>query len=335
MSLRSDSLRSWSPIRCWPAILLLLVTGLSCDRNARAKQLRQHYQCEASYSKCAQLIVVARIKSRRDTGFSEPKARADFSGPDRLSLFEVAVEVENVLKGEFPGKTLTYYFYGHPLNIPLVGVSPHEPESGERYVLALTYDAGTLRTVVDYVDWPHHRMFSGSHAATFIRPQWTVGERIARVILTPGAGVVDDDLAQHVDRACQRAESEGGPLLTMELLKSLLEYSGCNTRSSACLLLAQRYPGHDSCLARVVLDSCLADVWERALYLNLNIPQWLAHAKERDASLAAQLAEGTVPGTNLEDPWYLQRLEILKEHPDPHVAARAALLQKVPHSKQQ
>jgi hypothetical protein len=252
------------------------------------------------------------------------KELEDFPGPDRVSLFEVEAEVENVLKGTFLGSALTYYFYGQPLNMPLIADRPHQPDPGERYVLALTYDHETIRTVVDYESWPHELVYSGYHPIGFSQPQWTVGERIARILLTPGSGMVDHEFAVHLGRAADRAASEAGPLLTVELLRSALAYSGCETRTAACLYLAQRYPGEEACLTRVVADNCLGNLQDIFL---VDVQHWLAAADQRAEAVARQIRDGGIPGVHSDWPWRQQSLELLVAHPDRRVssAARAAL----------
>ncbi|MGC9973485.1 MAG: hypothetical protein ABSE56_23160 [Bryobacteraceae bacterium] len=157
------------------ACLCGLWVGSCSFERGHPPQLQQVYRCEGSHEDCASLIVVAKTKSLRDTGQSQELAkdngRIETNGPTRTSLYEVEADVENVLKGSLKGRTVKYYFWGHPLGEPIIGFVPFFPAPGERHVLELRQEGDVLRTVIDYFGAPDDRVLTGFHAPEFVRPE--------------------------------------------------------------------------------------------------------------------------------------------------------------------
>ncbi|MGC9973486.1 MAG: hypothetical protein ABSE56_23165 [Bryobacteraceae bacterium] len=155
-------------------------------------------------------------------------------------------------------------------------------------------------------------------------------ERIARVILLPGQGAEDAELAQRLDTISNHAEYLVGPWETMQLLKSILAYPGCAVRSSACLVLAQKYPGQDSCLTRVRDDSCIGSLGRGSLFLAPDIVEWRAEADTRARKLAEEINRDAIPDYGprfSRERMREEHLRIFAMHPDERVssAARRAL----------
>jgi len=306
---------------CW------MVLALSGCR-AEPPLLAQEYSCKGSYEACSSLIVVATVTHLRATGRT-----ADLSadnhivvGGGRTWLFEVKAGVEDVLKGSVSRGDIIFYFYGSPLDEATIGSQVFLPKIGQRYVLKLRDEAGTLRTVVDWAEWPHDQVYSGYHSPSFLDPRWTVEESIARILLVPGNEFERLTYAGKMDRAASLAEGLVGPLKAMQILQSLLERPECEIRTAACIVLAQYYPGHDDCLPAAARDHCLIGATS-SVTLGLDIPGWLARADERARRLVSKISDSEVPSRDGPPEYRRQFLEILASHPDKRVAiaARAAL----------
>ena len=299
------------------------LTGGGCRRWQNLPQLEQRYQCATSFNECSPLIVVATNRKVVYTGRSVVMAPNKMGvvhnpPPMRVWLFEATADVENVLKGSLAQHEITYYFYGMPLGEAFVGQPTHYPGPGERYILLLRSEKGVLRTVIDYTDSPHTGIYTGSHAPEFLRPEWPLEERMARLMLQPGKAPNVVELAQDLLTMKNRAAALVGLSKTMDILEADLASPICEVRSVACLLLARDYPGHDSCLAAVERDDCLRTVQGEAAFLSLNIRRWRADTERRDRDLLARIAN---------DEFREDFLRICLLQPDPRIssAARQAL----------
>jgi hypothetical protein len=304
--------------------VFLTVAACSCGNYGPA--LTPNYHCSGTYESCSSLIVVAKlnaIRSTRRTAEIGPSSGI-VKGFSRMTLFEVKAEIENVLKGTLSRSSITFYYYGIPQDEGTVGSQAFLPDVGSRYVLYLREDNGVIRTVIDWAGWPHKRVFAGYHPPGFVNSGWAVRERVARIILAPGEGFDHVKYAQNLDRAASQSESLIGPMKTKDMLESLLTRHECVIRSAACLVLAQSYPGHDSCLLATEHDHCLGNLGT-SVTLGLDIPRWLANAEERAKRLVLDIEDPTIPIRDGPPEYRKEFLEILATHPDRRVSTAARL----------
>jgi hypothetical protein len=113
-----------------------------------------------------------------------------------------------------------------------------------------------------------------------------------------------------------------GPTKTMQILQSLLTRPECEIRSSACVVLAQYYPGNDACLSEVVRDHCLAGL-AVSVTLGLDVQRWQSEADKRAERLVSDINNTRVPLHDGSPEYRRQFLEILASHPDKRVSAAA------------
>lgn len=162
-------------------------------------------------------------------------------GPERegWSLVKMDIAVENVLRGDLPGREAVFYFW-HDGRSANAG-STHEHE---RCVFFLTFDHGVLRAVRD--EWLSQiEVSSGRHRNLPLSPSSPLEERIAVMLLTPGEAVDATTFGQRLDSGF--AERQLGDWRAAKLLKKLLTDPHREIRVAACEELTRTYWGQDSC----------------------------------------------------------------------------------------
>jgi hypothetical protein len=110
----------------------------------------------------------------------------------------------------------------------------------QRRIFFAVHEGGRYRAVGDYLDyteWVH----SGKHAFTTPLFEGDAGQMIARVLLTPGRGIDEEEFAGFLVSAKVAAEAFSTPSLTIRLLIDLTSKSSSIVRSEACRILRVHY----------------------------------------------------------------------------------------------
>ena len=194
----------------------------------------------------APYVVVAKIVRADPQGPRQPAFRG---GPKDLQLVKFVANVENVIKGELPDKTIGFFFFVN------LGLKPrYYLDPGRRYIVSLRREGGILRSWAD-ASQLMIEVFSGSHAQKDLplappprEPVSNIPERlppdvgpeatIAYILLTPGA---DCDLNMYAENLFRVRNRYGDRRYVNRLLKQLERHPHRKLRESACLAEADEF----------------------------------------------------------------------------------------------
>lgn len=170
-------------------------------------------------------------------------------GPRTLQLVRFVANVENMIKGDLPTKTITFFFFAKLDQNP-----PYFLDPGKRYIVSLRNEGGVLRSWADASQlkiWVH----SGSHNQKDLPLDLGPAATIAYILLTPGADCDLREFGNTVGWASYSASySYGDPAYLNERLKELQRSPDRALRDSACLATATMFWIRPKCLERA-LDS--------------------------------------------------------------------------------
>jgi hypothetical protein len=195
----------------------------------------------------ANLIVVGVVEGEQAV---RKVAGTKKTGP--LELRAVDVRTEGVIKGEFSGDHLRFYYY-QMTGGAWDGPAPNIVSPGERGIFYLLTDGGALRATTDAF-LSHTRLDTGKHSISTDVNESRVREAIARLVLMPGEGA---DLGRYLE-SMHRSESLAIALVDREkvgrMLQSLLSNPTAEIRARACIGLAE-FPLNDKgCLQEIIRD---------------------------------------------------------------------------------
>ncbi|MGD0869843.1 MAG: hypothetical protein ABSB88_09855 [Bryobacteraceae bacterium] len=188
----------------------------------------------------APCVAVVKITSANLQGPREPF----FQGaPKTLQLVKFVANVENVIKGDLPGKEIAFFFFAKADQNPTYYLDP-----GKRYIVSLRNEGGVWRSFADATQlkiWVR----SGSHNQKDLPLELGPEATIAYIQLTPGA---DCDL--HDFGMALGWPRYGDPRYVNQRLKELELSPNRELRDSACLETATMFWHRPKCLEQV-LDS--------------------------------------------------------------------------------
>ena len=154
---------------------------------------------------------------------------------DHWQLMRARATVENVLRGQVPGDTISFYYY---LYRGGVTGNWNSLDEGRRYLFLLDRERGVLRAAIDHwrTGWA---IQSGRHADP---PQdQSVAETFALWRLTPGSEVNERHFAQSLREASATGQWYLGRVRTLRLLHELTEHESALVRQHARLTLLDHF----------------------------------------------------------------------------------------------
>ena len=192
---------------------------------------------ETSFWLSAPNIAVVKVLSNKPIG---RLYRARSGQKPELQLFEISVEVENVLQGEDLGESTSFYFFRQRFTRGRYDFDP-----GERYIVFLRKDGEVLRTMTDlwYYFLP---VGSGRHETDKLPSTPNLETKIAYILLTPGSGFNSKAFEQNVDAAVRW---RGQEKYKVSLLSQLLTNPDRSLRDQVCVILAVDFWIMPDCLA--------------------------------------------------------------------------------------
>jgi hypothetical protein len=170
-----------------------------------------------------------------------------------MRLVEVEADVENELAGSLGAPVVRFYFF---VNVP----SEHgytSPrfwlEQGKRYIVFLREESGVLRTMFDLQE-RSFRVYGGTHTNKELASLGTVGERIAVILLSPGAGYDPEAFAWGMATNVRKLRFVAPGAQVPLLLRGLATSPDRVVRESACIALSDEFRFTDPCLALLSQD---------------------------------------------------------------------------------
>ncbi len=165
------------------------------------------------------------------------------SGPRSLQLVKFTASVENVIKGDLPDHTVSFFFF---VNVDLKPSYSLDP--GKRYIVSLRREGGILRSFAD-ASQLEIEVHSGSHRQKDLPLDLGLETTIAYLLLTPGA---DFDAAAFENFLGWPPYGEPGYI--NQRLKELTSHPDRSVRDQACIKSAEIFWHRPECLKRC-LDS--------------------------------------------------------------------------------
>ena len=166
-------------------------------------------------------------------------------GPKTLQLVKFTANVENVIKGDLPDKTISFFFYVKTDGKPYYYLDP-----GKRYIISLRREGDVLRSFADGTQlriWVH----SGFHNQKDLPVNLGPARTIAYILLTPG---VDCDLKEFAQFLAFPDYDYREPAYLNDRLKELQLSSNRMLRDAACLAAARIFSYRPECIKQC-LDS--------------------------------------------------------------------------------
>lgn len=153
-------------------------------------------------------------------------------GPKVLQLIRFSANVENVIKGNLPEKTITFFFFVKTDQNPYYYLYPRK-----RYIVSLRNEGGVLRSWAD-ASQLDIEVFSGAHNQKDLPLDLGPEATIAYILLTPG---IDCDLNEFSHTL--RWPLYGDPSYVNQRLAQLQLSSNAVLRNSGCLTAAIIFSG--------------------------------------------------------------------------------------------
>ncbi len=184
----------------------------------------------------AEIVVVARVAGFRGVGAPRPSTAL----PRMLiECAEITGDVENVLKGDYTGRTIRFFYYLYSSrNRVDLGPPRYVPAEGQRRVFFLVREGSSLRSVGDVRDYTL-KVSSGFHRSSSL-DGLSFGQRLASVLLTPGEGYHSRDFAISLGQAEYVSDRVAGSRYTDELLERLESGADPSLSQEARGLMADR-----------------------------------------------------------------------------------------------
>ena len=160
-------------------------------------------------------------------------------GPKTLQLVNFTANVENVIKGDLPDKTISFFFF-----VKTDGKPHYYLDPGKRYIVSLRREGSVLRSFADATQlciWVH----SGYHNQKDLPVDLGPARTIAYMLLTPGA---DCDLKEFAQFLAFPDYDYREPAYLNERLKELQLSSSRMLRDAACLTTARVFGFRPGCL---------------------------------------------------------------------------------------
>lgn len=186
-----------------------------------------------------------------------PKGSALAEGPGQpiqVRLFELTVDIENVIRGDVRVRNIRVYRYGHELG-QLPGHIPVQPFfPGERRVFCLLPEGVDYREVEDIVAGSFV-VASGAHPQRD-REKKSVLQQIAEVLLLPGVGFDEGHYARSIDvSTSSRVLPMVGYERTVGLLRNVMASTPATVAAEACLALYALHPFGDDCVQKLLHEA--------------------------------------------------------------------------------
>lgn len=178
--------------------------------------------------------------------------RADLEGSRRpiypggsrsLQLVKFTAYVENVIKGDLPEQTVSFFFF---VNVDLKPRYYLDP--GKRYIVSLRREGGVLRSFAD-ASQLEIEVHSGLHGQKDLPLDLGLETTIAYILLTPGA-----DFDPVAFENFLGWPPYGEPGYIYQRLKELTSHPDRSVREQACIKSAEMFWHRPECLKRC-LDS--------------------------------------------------------------------------------
>lgn len=178
-----------------------------------------------------------------------PEVRSPDQPEYPLRLERVTVQVEKVVKGMIRSSPIVFYRYGWPDNRAMVGPwSIIRP--GQRYLFFLDLEDSTPRSLTDL--YPAElEVLSGKHVRNRTTVETNVDQTIAEILLTPGEDLNPEAFAQGLWKTSVVTIDLVGRAGTLRLLKTLLASKQSTIGQQACLVIAERFYGQESCISEL------------------------------------------------------------------------------------
>jgi hypothetical protein len=169
------------------------------------------------------------------------KARPAARMPEILvQPVKIVVDVENVLRGQVKPGLLDVYVFVYAADNRFSFGKREFVLMKARYIWFLMSEGGVLRSVGDVTELYFRGVPSGSHRNVTFPPGASLGEKISRILLSPGEGVKSEWFAKYIALEIQGAEKLTSPEFADSLVRDLLRDEHPDIRKSACELLAVR-----------------------------------------------------------------------------------------------
>lgn len=222
------------------ATILGALAGCSRAPKLTPRLILQTDQVGQDFWLAAPYVLAVKITKAELLGRPEPIFDG---GPKTLQLIRFAANVENVIKGDLPDKTIAFFFF-----VKLDQNPPYYLYPGRRYIISLRREGTVLRSWADATQLKID-VFSGSHRQKDLPLDRGPVDAITYILLTPGE---DCDLTVFSNRLEWPLLHDSNPMYISDLLKQLQLHSNPRVRDSACLAEAQMFGYHPACLDRAV-----------------------------------------------------------------------------------
>jgi hypothetical protein len=179
---------------------------------------------------------VAKVTRVRSAGSPHPSAVL----PRILvQCVEITGDVEDVLKGEYLGRAIRFFYYMYSRrNSADLGPPEYVPVAGVRRMFFLTREGDIIRSIGDIRDYTL-RIPSGYHDRRSLE-DLSFGQRVAAVLLTPGEGYDSHSFVVRMGEAQYVSDQVASSAYTDMLLRRLQSGRDQELSREATELLADR-----------------------------------------------------------------------------------------------
>ncbi len=196
----------------------------------------------------ASIVVIGKVAEVKVVG---PEVRTSDEHRYPLRLQRLAIQAENVLKGEARSGRMIFYRFAWSPDRAMVGpwgiLVP-----GDRSVFFLDTEDGVLRSIIDL--YPSHiEVRSGGHASYKPRAEQSLEESIAELLLTPGTDTRPEVFSQALQVASAISIELIGHAGTLRLMKPLLASEEPLLKKRACSVMTERFPEQVQCSSSGVM----------------------------------------------------------------------------------
>jgi len=239
--------------RCLPLIAVgasFLAIQQGCTRKPEIVEYPQFIDVpnNSELGELAQVpfVVIGTIKADERVGSLQ---KSSWGKKTPVQMFRIRVEIENVLAGDIgKGSEDVFYFrsagaWSGPARLGLLGQGGTW-KLGDREIFFLQRNNGLLRTICD--DYAHcvTPLFSGPHPRFVRNPNRWIGFDLADILLTPGSGCGEAQLATALSRSTGTARALSGDYALKIVEKTANDSSG-QLRIAACQALKEQ--GRPTC----------------------------------------------------------------------------------------
>ena len=227
--------------------LLVCLAGCGVPKSVLCpyKPAEPRFLTVAERRRAAPLILVVKILSTELTSERAP----DPSGSGRLRLAKTHASVENVIQGSLKESDVSFAFFT-TLSEPGVHGGPYWFEPGQRWIVFLRQECGTLRTITD-TPGMDIRVRTGRHDTRDFPEGSDPNMAIGYILLTPGVDIRPGDVYVDTERVWGTVPER----FFLAKVNLFLKSSDKRFREGGCVDIAVHYGLDADCLASVPPES--------------------------------------------------------------------------------